>query len=373
MSLLPALQPVVFDVQSNSTESPLRIVSDVSGEYDSVPAVKDTDVRFELSDYVRSLFTDTEPMTATTPQLCDFACKAIIFKFWEKYGNPPALHNSFTADTCYALLAKIPEARKVEFYKIYSGLHVYLIQSKSALSWWNPGEWKRVIPGFPEFIYYLQALIYDGASITPSIVLYFTDGTTAGMTSPFNYITINYMKCYYYPVGYNELGIEAWVTAHHPGKTLSGYTVQLKRSNNTDMTPVYKFKLDTGYYPGIRQLWFRNPFGVYETILLTGLGTSTSETKPEIAETDGLDMPGKLTWKNTLTRSMKANTGWMTKMQVQWLTELMDTTEVLEYIDGVLHPVIMKENKILPVHDSDYQFQADLEWEYAPMNYIDKF
>lgn len=370
--LLPALQPSVFELESDSLEVTFRIKAIVGSNEDSVPALKDVPVTFEISDYLKVLFPGMEVITAATPQLFAFAPVATIIQFCEVYGDPPAEHNSTYPDTYHAMLAKIPESRKVSFYKNYTGLFSYLTSSKSLLSWWPSAEWKKSIASFPEFIYYIQLHDTNPISIALNIDVYFSDGTEASMNSPYSAVTANYTKIYYFPVGYTQLGIAAWAATNHAGKTVTGYSIQVM-SGVTPVSALYKYKLDAKYYQRVRQLWFRNPFGVYETSLLTGSGKVTNEIKPDNAQTDALNIPGKITWKNTLNRTVSANSGFLSELEAIWLSELLDTTEVLEWINGALHPVVMKDIKIIPQHDNEFQFSSELEWEYCDINYTETF
>ena len=50
---------------------------------------------------------------------------------------------------------------------------------------------------------------------------------------------------------------------------------------------------------------------------------------------------------------------------MQWLSDLMDTTEAYELINGNLHPIIFRDITLAVVHDGEFQYSADLEYEYA--------
>ena len=83
-----------------------------------------------------------------------------------------------------------------------------------------------------------------------------------------------------------------------------------------------------------------------------------------MAVTDGKTLPDKLNWKITRNDLVKVNTGFLTAAQMKWLSDL-DFTEAYEVINGNLHPIVFHDLKLTMVHDNDFQYSVDLEYEYA--------
>ena len=62
---------------------------------------------------------------------------------------------------------------------------------------------------------------------------------------------------------------------------------------------------------------------------------------------------------------VKVNTGFLTAAQMQWLSDLLDSTEAYELIHDNLHPIVFRDIILPVVHDGEFQYSADLEYEYA--------
>jgi hypothetical protein len=102
-----------------------------------------------------------------------------------------------------------------------------------------------------------------------------------------------------------------------------------------------------------------------EILTCKGLGQQDSSIKPELAETDGNTLPEKLTWKTTREDVVKVNTGFLPAETMPWLADLLESTEAFELIGPVLFPIVFRDINIPVIHDGEYQFDAELEYEYT--------
>jgi hypothetical protein len=365
--LIMAHQPVAFTLQSDASVSPIRISGSV--QYmagDSAQADYANMATFELSDYLQGLIIE-RGKTASLPVIYITTPKVVSFVFQDHVGDPSVSGPEIQTNAYYLLDGYIPKSRRNAFYASYSNLLSYLKSSKSCLSWWPYNESKKILPGQQEFINYLQVFSPISIPITLNLVLVFTDGTTSNKGAVFTFDNVFYMGLVYFPTGYTQLGIAAMAAAY-TGKTLSGYKVSVNfgpPNHSEQISKVYTYILDRNWYQNPRYLWIKNPFGLLEVLLCTGLGQQENSIKPEVVSTDGQSQPDKLIWRTVKSDVVKVSTGFLTAAQMQWLSDLIDTTEAYELINGNLHPIIFRDISLAVAHDGEFQYSAELEYEYA--------
>jgi hypothetical protein len=150
----------------------------------------------------------------------------------------------------------------------------------------------------------------------------------------------------------------------YPEKTIAGYSICIKTGSSL-LSKIYSYSLDISWHQNPRYLYIKNPFGLWEVLLCTGIGQQENSIKPETVVTDGQSMPDKLTWKTVKSDVVKVNTGFLTAAQMLWLSDLLESTEAYELINGNLHPVVFRDIALPVAHDGEFQYSADLEYEYA--------
>ena len=363
--LILSRQPAVFRLSSSITVLPLRLKLSVTGiGGDSIQADTSHQAQFELSDYLQGLIA-SRGKTTDWPELYDDIPLTVTFTPDEIYGTPPTSHEGDHTGLYFLLDGLIPKSRRKQLYCAYSSLLDFLQSGKHCLTWWSYSEPKKVLPEQKEFLNYLQVQSSVPVNLCLKVVLVLNDGSYTDMGQVFNTIEfVGQFSTVYFPTGYAQLGIEDWVTTNHPGKMVTEYHVAVF-SGLVNYSQVYRYILDRDYYEHPRQLYIKNPFGLWEVILCTGQGSQENEIKPETAMSDGIFYPEKLNWKTTKTDTVKVNTGFLSAAQMQWITDLLDTTEACELIGTQLQPIIFTDIKIPVLHDGEYQYSADLEYEYA--------
>jgi len=361
--LILSRQPVVFKIQSDSVGTPLRLEGSVTGfPGDSVQADTDKKAAFEFSDYLQGLISE-RGKTGSTPEVYASVPKQVSFTFREWPGDPPAEADSLLSGTFYLLDGWVPKSKRKALYTDYFTLLSY-VQTTRILNWWPAGEPKKVLPGQKEFINFLQLQSTSAITVKLDVSLRFTDGSSASAGTVFTVPDVAYMCLVYFPTGYTDLGLPAILRNNYPTKTLLSYTVGVKH-NTTAVSIQQIYLLDASFFPDARVLCLTNSFGLWELVLCTGQVEQTNEIKPEIAVTDGSLFPDKLAWKVTKNDVVTVNTGFLTKAQTQWLSDLLNTTEAYELNGSTLHPIVLKDISISTVHDRDFIFSAELQYEYA--------
>lgn len=360
-------QPVAFTIESDETATPLRISGGISGiGSDSVPAVNHA-ASFELSDWCKGLVTE-RGFISNTPQKYLNTPYPVKFDFAEFAGSPPVAGDTLQTGLYYLLDGYIPRSRQGALYSAYSSLFAYMVGTKNGPSWFPGNEYKKVLPAQYEFINFLQLGSQVSIDIILDVYLVFTDKTTCARGQVFSTVEdVGYMEMVYFPVGIIQLGIPAYMAVNCPGKTLESYQICVKSGSST-MCRTYFFKVDYRFYQNTRQLWVKNSFGLWEALLCTGLSEQVNEYKTQSANTDGTDFPDKIAWKIEKTDTVKTNTGYLPAAQMAWLSDLLHTTEAFELQGSVLQPIVFKDLKIQVAHDTNYQFSADIEYEYAYYN-----
>lgn len=361
--LILSQQPVAFVVQGLATVTPLRIAGGpVQMGGDSVQADSQKKASFEFSDYLQGLITE-RGKTENTPQVYTSVPLSVDFNFIEWVGEPPV--NNFDVEEVgyYLLDGYIPKSRRKAFYSAHANLLAYLQISKSCLSWWPDNEAKKVLPDQKECINFLQVHSESAIPLKQNLSLSFTDGTSVDCGS---ICTINaaFMKMVYFPTGYTQLGISLIMAQAYPDKTIAGYSICIKTGSSL-LSKIYSYSLDISWHQNPRYLYIKNPFGLLEVLLCTGISQQENAIKPETVVTDGQTQPDKLTWKTIKNDVVKVNTGFLTAAQMLWLSDLLDSTEAYELINGNLNPVVFRDIALPVVHDGEFQYSADLEYEYA--------
>ncbi|MFZ4545875.1 MAG: hypothetical protein ACOYN4_00490 [Bacteroidales bacterium] len=366
--LVLAKQPVVFTLHSDVTETPLRIVGAVVGiGGDSVQADSAGNASFDFSDYLKNIVTQ-RGKTASSPSVYSEVPLQVWFVFDERVGNPPETM-PYLESTAFLLLdAYIPKWRIKSFYAANTNLLAYLISSKSCLTWWPVAEEKKVLPTQMECINFLQVCSATPITVKLDLSLWFTDGSYKFEQDIDSVPNVAYGQIVYFATGYEQIGVAGYAEMAYPDKTLLSYSVNLATGNyNTDnrISAIYSYLPVFDYIQTQRVLVFINPFGFYEYLLCTGLSDQENSIKPETAVTDGLALPDKLNWKTTKSDVVKVNTGFLTQVQMQWLSDLLESIEAYELIGTVMHPIVLSDVKLLVSHDADFQYYAELEYEYA--------
>ena len=361
--LIMSKMPIIFTLQGSATALPLRIAAGVTaGDGDMMQADADKKAVFELSDYLQGLISEIGK-TGNAAELYSTIPLTVTFTFIEWVGDPPVNNYDVETATYHLIDAYIPSSRRKSFYATYASLKAYLTTTLSALSWWPYLVTKQILPNQAEILNFMQLFHADPSLVKLYNKLYFTDGTVVDRGSVLSVSAVPAYGIVYFPVGPVQLDIATYMAENFPDKTLEHYSVYAKV--NATVSREYHYKIDSNYYPATRVLYIRNPFGLLEILTCKGLGQQDSSIKPEVAETDGNTLPEKLTWKTTREDVVKVNTGYLAAELMPWLTDLIDTTEAYEMISGVLHPIVLKDVSIPVIHDGEYQFDAELEYEYT--------
>lgn len=368
--LIMAYQPVTIVLQSDATATPLRMAAGVTaGDADMVQADANKKATFELSDYLQGLIT-TRHKTGAVASVYSDVPRTVTFNYIEWSGNPPV--DTFDLEEqgpFYLLDGAIPPSRRKALYTTYDTVLAFLAASKNCLTWWPATEAKNVAATQPEFLNYLQVYSQTPINVACRVSFAFTDGTTVDNAVVLTVTALDYLQLVYFPTGYTELGIALIMAEAYPDKVLQTYSAVIK-TGSTAISQIYTYQPDLTFHPNPRILYIRNAFGLLEVLRTSGLTAQDNAITTEIIKTDGTGYPHKMVWRTTAENVVKANTGFLTGAQMQWLSD-MDFREAYELINTTLHPIALRNLSLPVVHDQVYQYSAELEYEYTYQNYTE--
>jgi len=327
---------------------------------------------FDISDYLQGLIEDfTPPLFHIVPDIHNSTIhyegiKRYFVAWCEKY-----------IDTYLAI------AQDDIRYAVMGGL------SREARVWWNEQDdsfWENAV-NLTRFLTWcprrknttttqIERLFFlacnnDNLSLTPHIEVLFDDDSNSIID--LNTITMVNFSVIELQVGFTDLGLDLL------GKTITGWRVWLTNGSGL-ASEVFEFVLDTHVREHDRQFIFRNSFGWYDTVLLTGKIESDLEydrqegyTIIEDEETV-YNAPDK-SFQNPEQQTFAGSTGWLKKDYLEWLRDMFLSREIYEVIDGRCYPVVITSKKVIRSKDMDDNVQLDIEYRrsyndefYAPIS-----
>lgn len=323
--------PIVFKVTSNMVEEPYFkvLAAPVSGQSDLL-ALNDDDVAvFDLREYFKP---ELSVLFATTPTLHANAAKQFNVVFYEYYGNPPTIHASVNHNII-VMIGKIPKWKQAAFRAEYPtnfnlGFDNWL-SSNIFLSWY-PAQPKKVLPTQPEVLYFIAP---NSASYAPTVVVKFTDGTTA-THSPAISITAQASQIASLPVGYAALGLASVNIL----KTVASYVVTIGGKTRS-------YVLDLMPYRDVRYIIFRNSLGGYDVLPCTGEADTKTEVQRSVAQRvydpEATERTSKMVYNIDEKENITVNTGWLQANEKRWLNDLFISEDVYDLVGSVMSPIMI--------------------------------
>lgn len=176
------------------------------------------------------------------------------------------------------------------------------------------------------------------------------------------------LAIYQFDVSPNRLNI---------GNNIASYEVFIEgASGGEPRTDVLTFKIDRTYYNNIRQYFFRNSLGGFDTIQGVGIGKTDADYKRERAsvnlpnkhvrtdrETKVISVEEKLDFKANL--GFGANWGEGKHAWANYIRNLYSTEEAFEIINEVLYPIDITTSKAPLVDDNNHLPDYTLEYTRA--------
>lgn len=352
-------QSAIFKLETSLTVPVMfyAVVSDAGT--DNLQAVNKLG-QFDMAEYL-DIFEYTETNVSTGVVQINLPEKTVTF--YDKAIGNPALPSPLVTDPFLIMNGRIPHSRMNEVYGGYDSFIDYIFAKKQCLTWHPFKQAKKIKSTDPEYLYFMVTEALQNNTHGLKVRLYLTDGTTEDIDDKYTVSSLSQFDLIEFAVGFTQLGIQDYIDANLEGKTIDFYDVFITNEDGT-VTDKYRYKpIFDAEDP--HTLIFKSPFGFPETVFCTGRSSVITKLTFETAKTDGRLLPDKVMVSSSRDREVEANTGFITKDQAQWLSDLLDTTEAFELINGVLNPITLSDIDIVESHTDDYLYQAVIKYQHT--------
>ncbi|GAB3937030.1 DUF5977 domain-containing protein [Larkinella terrae] len=293
---------------------------------------------FDVAPHLDSLLIRTPPLfRQTTIGICESLTTPYYVRKIRTHDDAPI--DQLDAPVAYAIKAGIAEREYAAYHDFF--FTEYIGKGKRFLTW-APNA-RTVHADHQEYLYLLTHFSPLPTSLKLICQAYYTDGTSERRVG--NQLTTVYpYKVYSFPVGPRALGL-----LNSP-KPVSHFEVWVSNQDDERLTEIRWYRLETQYRRNVRFLLFANSLGGFDTLYCTGKGVEQVKYVRQITERfTGYDYPPEFSEKqiNQVTgeRELTVSTGWLSKVQAEYLQELALSPEVYLVTDRAYLP-------LMPVTDS---------------------
>ena len=228
---------------------------------------------------------------------------------------------------------------------------------------WNPT--KIVLPEQPSYLYFLTNMKPTPTVLTLRLYRYYADGTQDSKALSVMAIgDVQYMTAYGVPIGAKQLGITEL------SKKVIRYVVWLNNEDDEIISEKREYIIDWQYYREKRFILFRNSFGAYDSLALTGnfienvnLDRFESERyKPyqSLASFSEVEVS-----KVTGQKEIKINTGLVSKKERDWLEELALSEDIMLVTDRDYIPLVLQDSNYLSEDSAERLIRRLFTLRYA--------
>ena len=216
---------------------------------------------------------------------------------------------------------------------------------------WAPLS-KTTFPGSPERLYFLKTQ-------SANIVLKLQATTTVKLPAE----TVKTITSDAYTI----IEIAAGVPELFAGEDVSDfieYDVWLEDLAGTKISEVRNYVVDQQDYRNVRVMFFKNSFGMYETLSCTGILSVSDNIESE--EIEVLTGPVFRRKKNLSENNplYALSSGWLEGKETRlWLEDLLISKDVFLCLGDFLLPVITKNGKVARQSDLEFFYSLNLEFE----------
>lgn len=225
----------------------------------------------------------------------------------------------------------------------------FLSQQRRFLTW-QPTQ-KTVSRDSQEYLYYLVNYTPLPFSLQAVVRVQFADGTCKIKTA----VTLNSVRqyeVYIVPAGFRELGLDTET------KAITSYQVWVANQSGARLSEIRTFTLDEKYRRNRLEFLVGNSLGGFDTLSCLGGHQFEIETNGEVVQKnltreyqvqEGQSYKIGVEGQKTIT----ANTGWLTRAQMDYMQEVLLSEEIYLVDDHVLIPVILTSKKLNYKNDDD--------------------
>jgi len=328
--------------------------------------------RFDISDYLKSKFAEWELPRFEFPELVgnvkthgwDYLLKYRVSFAESIAGNVKGLLSdgwkyALSGGLNHELLTSLNEKR-LEYFSIAENKLKFL-------TWLPTSKYSR--SGVLEKLYFLFQANTSGVQYRLVVIITFTDGShkVVNATQPVAYVPYSVLE---FKVGFDHLDL---VNAQF-GKTVQLWEVFLMDNNDDLLSERRIFYNDTRVFENEKVFFYRNSFSAYDTFRFLGkselnleydrsIGTTIREENYSFFNAPSQQFSAKET------ESCKANSGWISLCEKNYLRELLLSIEAYEQIGKELFQIVVKSAKITPfLKDGEYLYNLEIEYDRSYQN-----
>lgn len=205
---------------------------------------------------------------------------------------------------------------------------------------------------------------------TLKMVIWDSDGDNETIVAITEEITITPWTVIEFSVGYAELGLQSLL-----GGDVAKWKVYLENEDDEVISDYVTFELDPKYHDHTRYFRFRNSWGVFDSMRCTGKFEMTLQHERETVsylteETESTyNAPNKVAFAREL-QMFKANSGFISADNRQYLRDMERSFDVYEYADDRLCPVNLTAKKSNLMKDEETYYYLAFEYERAYQDFF---
>lgn len=333
------------------------------------PLSTDGFVDFELSEYFSGwLASLVQPRfhTAQVPAAYLVKYTDQLFKF--KVGTAVMLDGTMQAIVWdsfrWAITGGLGRESLVTWNQVSAGFWATAANQTRFLTWFTGKKTSRTAP---EVLYFfVQSAIYSSLRLKFSAIC--TDGTSLGPYTVSTFAISGTTSFYLIELqcGYAQIDLEKFTS-----KPVRSYTVWLENQLNTRISDEFVFDVDETHYEFERIFFYRNSFGVFDSIRTTGKRESNLEYDRETAtlSDDVVEDPYNApvsAIRILETQVFSASTGWVTLTALDLLRDFFLSKEIYEISSkGTFKCIITTKKTKSMLKDGEYNYSVDFEYSRA--------
>ncbi|MCX6272166.1 MAG: hypothetical protein NTU44_13290 [Bacteroidetes bacterium] len=283
-----------------------------------------------------------------------------FIRYYEVYGDPPVINETLTSYWFFSLNGGIPPWKQVDFYSEWENFHQYLQDTQRYFLTWH---WFTKITDMvaPERLYLIIPTQPNDTKCYLEGTLYLT-GRSENFSFNFTQV-IRTGEVYEIDVSFRSL-----FPSVREGEA-EGYELTFRTSSGFNSAFFY-FTIDNRWMPNVRYFMFLNSLGAFECVRFTGESTYELAFTREYYEQSVLSeysnnlVPRSQMLPDTK-RSFKTNTGWISKEEITWMQDFLNSTEVYEVKGLKRYPVLITLDKIETHKDNVYLYSMTISFEYV--------
>ena len=340
--------------------------------YPAVPGAADTD----LSEYLRrDMFAIKQFAWPEQGNIPWNAHSGLIKKYkiqvqecWFDESGDPVILTTIPIANHFVVRGKIPKWKWAAFYAQYNSFYHWITTASPFLT--LAPKTQRVKVDQVQKLY--LPIVWDpssGDTLKIKVDIIFTDGTDDTFTTTQQTGDLDLLRnaIIEFGVSYSLLNLSSWANTNHPGKTIYSYAVTAM-SGSTVRSETRTYIVDRDQRIGQRQFLFSNSVGGYDSLMATGRNELTSNYSYDTVRQQSPGIQALAEKKQLNVDELNIHTcrtGYFNAEMAEYMAEFFLSEERYEISGSTLIPIILENSKVLRKRDSENEFYAEFDYQYA--------